>query len=78
LLTAKDVYAFLRSGGAGKPVLVAMNRAASAENATIPIGTAYAAGTTLRDELSGTTVPISSGKVNVSVPAHGGLILVQP
>jgi cyclomaltodextrinase / maltogenic alpha-amylase / neopullulanase len=77
LLTASDVYAFLRSSGAAKPVIVALNRGAGASSAAIPVGGAYPNGTTLTDQLSGATVSVSGGKVNVSVPGRGGVILAS-
>jgi hypothetical protein len=69
-------YAFVRSGGAAKPVTVALNRGTGASSAAIPVGGSYPNGTTLTDQLSGATVSVSGGKVNVSVPGRGGLTLV--
>src|SRR5207248_7163569 len=40
-----DVYAFLRSGGAAKPVIVVLNKGAGDETAIIPVRDAYANGT---------------------------------
>jgi glycosidase len=76
LLTTSDVYAFVRSGGAAKPVIVALNRGTGASSAAIPVGGSYPNGTTLTDQLSGATVSVSGGKVNASVPGRSGLILV--
>jgi hypothetical protein len=74
LTTTNDVYAFLRSGGAAKPVIVALNRAAGSANVQIPVRGASA--TTWVDALSGQTFTVSSGRISATVPARGGLILV--
>ena len=74
LLTAKDVYAFLRSGGTAKPVIVALNRAATSSAVQIPVKGTTAASWT--DALSGATVTVSGGKLAVTVPPRGGMILV--
>ena len=78
LLTTNNVYAFARGGSAARPTIVALNRGANAEQATIPMGNAYPSGTLLKDYLTGSTVTVADGKVSVSVPARGGLILAQP
>jgi glycosidase len=70
------VYAFLRSGGAAKPVIVVLNKGSAAESATIPLRGAYPNGTTLQDALGDAGAPVNGGAVTVSVPARGGLVLV--
>ena len=72
--TTSNVYAFLRSGGAAKPVIVALNKSASAATTQIPVKGPTA--TTWTDALSGQSVSVSGGKLGVTVPPRGGLILV--
>jgi glycosidase len=70
------VYAFLRAGGAAKPVIVALNNGSAAESATIPLRGAYPNGTTLQDALGDGGATVMGGAVTVSVPARSGLVLV--
>jgi glycosidase len=73
---AGDVYAFLRSGGAGKPVIVVLNKGAGEEAASIPVQGAYANGTALQDALAGASYSVTGGSVSVTVPPRNGLVLV--
>jgi len=76
LLTRGDVYAFLRSGGAAKPVVVVLNKGASTADATVPLRGAYPSGTTLQDQLSSTTFTTGGGSVRVSIGARSAVVLV--
>jgi cyclomaltodextrinase len=68
-----NVYAFLRSGGAAKPVIVALNNSASIASARILVKGVTAS--TWTDALSGKTFT-GSTTLSVAVPPRGGLILV--
>ncbi len=71
-----DVYAFLRSGGADKPVIVVLNKGSSDEEASIPVRGAYPNGTTLLDMLVGGSYSVTGGSVSVKVSPRSGLVLV--
>jgi glycosidase len=71
-----DVYAFLRSGGADKPVIVVLNKGSSDEEASIPVRGAYPNGTTLQDMLVGGSYSVTGGSVSVKVSPRSGLVLV--
>jgi cyclomaltodextrinase / maltogenic alpha-amylase / neopullulanase len=73
LYASSNVYAFLRSGGAAKPVVVALNNSASIATAQIPVKGVTAS--TWTDALSGKTFS-GGGRLNVTIPPRGGLILV--
>jgi glycosidase len=75
LLTRGDLYAFLRSGGAAKPVAVVLNKGASTATATVPLRGAYPGGTTLQDQLSSATFTTSGASVQVSVGARSAVVL---
>jgi glycosidase len=71
-----DVYAFLRAGGAAKPVLIVLNKGPATESATLPVRGDYPNGTSLLDALGGPGGTVNGGAVTVSVPARSGLVLV--
>jgi glycosidase len=71
-----DVYAFLRAGGAAKPVIVVLNKGSAPEDAVIPVRGAYANGTALQDRLGSGSFAVSGGSVSVRVPPRNGLVLV--
>jgi glycosidase len=73
LFANANVDAFLRSGGAAKPVVVVLNNSASAASARIPVKGVSASSWT--DALTGTTVA-GGATLSVTVPARGGSILV--
>jgi glycosidase len=74
-----DVYAFLRSGGADRPVVVALNRGSAAETARIPLRGAFGGVSSLVDALHGNAVTaVSGGTVEIALPPLSGAILVQP
>ena len=73
LFANSNTYAFLRSGGAAKPVIVALNNSDSIASVAIPTrGLAVA---TWSDALSGKTFA-GGATLRVTVPPRGGLILV--
>lgn len=71
-----DVYAFVRAGGADKPVIVVLNKGSASESGTVPVRGTYPNGATLVDALGGSSATVDGGAVSVSVPARGGLVLV--
>ena len=68
-----NVYAFLRSGGAAKPVVVVLNNGGSTASAKIPVTKVSAS--TWVDALSAKTFT-ANGTISVTVPPRGGMILV--
>jgi glycosidase len=74
--TDNDVYAFLRSGAAAKPVVVVLNRGSATETASVPVRNAYPSGASLQDALTGQAYSVGNGAVSVTVPARSGLVLV--
>ncbi len=71
-----DMYAFLRSGGADKPVVVVLNRGASSETAKIPLRRNFPGATRLTDVIKSQTFTVSGDRVTVTLPARTGAILV--
>ena len=72
-----QVYAFARVAPPAKPVIVALNRSANSQVATIPVRNVYPNGTTLVDQLLGTEASVANGSIRATVPGHGGLVLVS-
>ncbi len=78
LLARGNVYAYVRTGAAAKPVLVAVNKGGSEAAVTLR-APGYASGAVLTDLLSGPSWTVSSsGTVAVRVPARNGVVLAGP
>jgi glycosidase len=74
-----DVYAFLRSGGAAKPVVTVMNKGGATETATVPLRGAFPGATQLVDLLHGNAATtVSGGSARITLPPRSGAILVAP
>jgi cyclomaltodextrinase / maltogenic alpha-amylase / neopullulanase len=73
LFAHANVYAFLRSGAAAKPVIVVLNNSAAIASARIPVKGVTASSWT--DALTGKALA-GGATINVTVPPRGGLILV--
>jgi glycosidase len=75
--TDNNTYAFIRESGANK-VLVAMNNGTTANTVTIPVGSYFADGTILNEQLNTATnavFTVSGGNVTFTLPARSGAIL---
>jgi glycosidase len=75
LFTNANLYAFARVAPPAQPVVVVLNRGNSDATAAIPIRGLYPEGA-LENPLTGDEFTVGSGRLRVSVPARGGLILV--
>lgn len=75
--TAANTYAFARAMQGQAPVLVALNNGSASNNASIPVTGIFTDGTQLQDLLTGTTYPVASGAVQVSLAARTGVLLVR-
>jgi glycosidase len=73
---ASGVYAFARSGGAVKAVIVALNKSSSHREVMLRVGRFYADGTSLEDRIGGAASTVSGGSVRVSLAARSGAVLV--
>jgi len=73
---AAGVYAFVRSGGAAKPVVVALNKSGSSRDVVLRVGRFYADGTSIEDRIGGAASTVSGGSVRVSLAARSGAVLV--
>ena len=79
-LVSEDVLAFGRpDGDARQGALVVLNRLSVASTTQVPIPSemGFAVGAELVDTLSGQTfvVPAAGGRLSVTVPARGGVVL---
>jgi glycosidase len=74
-----DIYAFLRSGGGDKPVVVVVNKASSVETARIPLRGAFPGSEPLVDVVKspGVNVVLNGGVAVVTMPARSGAVLVR-
>ena len=72
-----QVYAFGRVAPPAKPVIVALNRGANSQIATIPARGLYPNGTILVDQLLGAEASVVAGSIRATVPGHSGLVLVS-
>jgi glycosidase len=70
LFTNASVYAFARVAAPHKPVIVALNKGSQPATVRIPVRGLYPDGATLGD------VRVTGGRVAVTVPPVGGLVLV--
>jgi glycosidase len=70
-----DVYAFARAAAPAKPVIVALNKSANSEIATIPARGLYPNGTVLVDQLLGIEASVTGGSIRTTVPGRFGLVL---
>jgi glycosidase len=75
LFANNNVFAFARAGAPNKPVIVALNKGAQAATVSIPLRGLYPNGTELEDALGGAKVTTGQGRINVSVPPRGGVVL---
>jgi glycosidase len=74
--TDNGVFAFARTDGASKPLIVVLNKASAAASATVPVTRLHQNGTRLTDLLGGGGETVTAGSVRVGVPPRGGLVLV--
>jgi glycosidase len=74
---ANGVYAFARAAAPAKPVIVALNKSAGSQTATIPARNLYPNGTVLVDQLLGAEASVNGGAIRVTVPGRSGLVLVS-
>jgi hypothetical protein len=58
-------------------VIVALNKGASSEIATIPVRGLYPNGTQLVDQLLGIDASVTGGSIRATVPGRSGLVLVS-
>ena len=70
------VYAFARTGGGAKPVLVALNKSGAIRDVVLKLGRLYPDGTTLEDRLGGPSTTVAGGAARTSLGARSGVILV--
>lgn len=75
LFTNASLYAFARVAPPNKPVVVVLNKGNGDGSAAIPIRGLYPDGQ-LENPQTGDKFQVSGGRLRVSVPARGGLILV--
>jgi glycosidase len=73
----EQVYAFARAAAPAKPVIVALNKSANSEIATISARGLYPNGAVLVDQLLGIEASVTGGSIRATVPGHGGLVLVS-
>jgi cyclomaltodextrinase / maltogenic alpha-amylase / neopullulanase len=73
---AVGVYAFARSGGGTKPVIVALKKSSSPRDVVLRISRFYADGTALEDRIGGAARTVNGGTVRVSLAARSGAVLV--
>lgn len=81
-LLSEDLYAYARpDADPTQGALVVLNRLATPMVASVPIPSelGWTAGATLTDQLTGSTlaVPSAGGRLSVTVPARGGVVLSQ-
>jgi len=69
------VYAFLRSGGADRPVVVTLNRGTASASVKIPLRGSFPGATSLVDLLNGGNVAVSGGAANATLPPLGAVVL---
>jgi glycosidase len=74
-----DVYAFLRSDGADKPVVVVLNKGSSEETARVPLRGLFPGSTPLIDVIKSRAVRVTvgGGVATVTMPPRSGAILVR-
>jgi glycosidase len=73
---AAGVYAFARTGGGAKPVIVALNKSSSTRDVVLRVGRFYSDGTAVEDRIGGTTTTVGGGAVRISLAARSGAVLV--
>ncbi len=69
-----DIYAFSRTADSGKSGVVALNRG-KAQQVVLPV--TFADGTVFTDELTGTKVTVSGGKLTLNLGENQGMMLVE-
>ncbi len=75
--TAPNTYAFARTMQGQAAVVVALNNGPATNQASIPMTGIYPDGTLLFDVLGNHSYTVSSGAVQVTLPALTGVLLVQ-
>src|ERR1019366_10749614 len=75
--TAPNTYAFARTMQGQDAVVVALNNGPASNQASIPITGIYTDGTSLYDILGSRSYTVSSGAIQVTLPARTGVLLVR-
>ncbi len=76
--TDNGVYAFLRSGGAEKPVVVVVNKGSAPASVAIPLKGVYPGGATLTDALRGGQIGLVGTTLKVDIDPRSGAVFVGP
>ena len=59
-------------------VIVVLNKGKVDNKPSVPVGDYFADGTILRDALTGKTVSVSGGRIELTLPARAGAVLLRP
>ena len=75
LVATDDFLAFSRELPTGEAAVVALARTPGSRRVVLPPSLAARFSGSLRDRLSGTVVPVSSNALDLTLPAHGAMVL---